>query len=108
MSNGHCFNCTAKGHLASACPEENKCTKCKGRHNTVLHEDRGGKDAFNDIRLAAGHVANGAIRPIVPVRVAAGGRDITTYAMIDSAATTSAILASLADRIGAEVFQRIT
>ena len=40
LSNGHCFNCTAKGHLASDCPEANKCTKCKGRHNTVLHEDR--------------------------------------------------------------------
>ena len=40
LTNGHCFNCTAKGHLASDCPEDNKCTKCKGRHNTVLHEDR--------------------------------------------------------------------
>ena len=45
MSNGHCFNCTAKGHLASACPVENQCTKCKGRHNTVLHEDRATNDA---------------------------------------------------------------
>ena len=40
LTQGICFNCLLKGHVASSCQEEAKCTKCKGRHNTILHEDQ--------------------------------------------------------------------
>ena len=45
------------------------------------------------------------VRPIIPVLASAAGREIPVYAMIDSAATSSAILLETADLIGADIFQ---
>ena len=46
-----------------------------------------------------------AIRPIVPVIVKAGGKETAVYAMIDSAATSSAALLETIDSINAEIFE---
>ena len=45
------------------------------------------------------------VRPIIPVLASVAGKEIPVYAMIDSAATSSAILLETADLIGAEIFQ---
>ena len=47
-----------------------------------------------------------AIRPIVPVIASAGGPEILVYAMIDTAATSSAILLETLDAIGAPISQK--
>ena len=46
-----------------------------------------------------------AIRPIVPVIVKAGGKETAVYAMIDSAATSSAALLETIDSVNAEIFE---
>ena len=35
-SNGHCFNCFEKSHVASSCKQNYKCNKCNGRHHVLI------------------------------------------------------------------------
>lgn len=37
---GVCLNCLSKGHFIDKCTSKFKCRKCKGKHNTLLHEDK--------------------------------------------------------------------
>ena len=48
----------------------------------------------------------GAIRPIVPILINAGGTTVPVYALIDSGANKSAILSSLVYKIGAEIHEK--
>ena len=57
-------------------------------------------DAVEAVPDVAGH---GAIRPIVPVQVSAGGIILPVYAMLDCAATCSAISLDLAHRLDARI-----
>lgn len=34
-----CFNCLRKGHSSLKCKSENRCTKCKKMHHSILHKD---------------------------------------------------------------------
>lgn len=34
-----CFNCLKKGHGSQKCKSENRCTKCKKMHHSMLHKD---------------------------------------------------------------------
>lgn len=34
-----CFNCLKKGHGSLKCKSENRCTKCKKLHHSMLHKD---------------------------------------------------------------------
>ena len=48
----------------------------------------------------------GAIRPIVPILISAGGVSMPVYALLDSGANRTALLTSLAFEIGAEIKER--
>ena len=48
LTQGICFNCLVKGHMASSCTEDPKCSKCKGKHNTILHEEHDTKNKTNE------------------------------------------------------------
>ena len=56
----------------------------------------------------AAHVAGGVHRPIVPVRLVAGGRTLVTYAMLDTAANRSAVLPSLLQELGVSTRKVVT
>lgn len=34
-----CFNCLRRGHSSSKCKSENRCTKCRKMHHSILHKD---------------------------------------------------------------------
>ncbi|XP_070554736.1 uncharacterized protein [Ptychodera flava] len=37
---GVCFGCLKPGHRSRQCKQKAKCSKCQGKHPTVLHQDR--------------------------------------------------------------------
>jgi len=38
---GRCFNCLSSRHTSNICKSFYSCRKCKGKHNTLLHLERG-------------------------------------------------------------------
>ena len=47
-------------------------------------------------------MAYSVYRPIVPVRLVGGGKTLVTYAMLDQAATSSAVMPKLVKELGVE------
>lgn len=35
----YCFNCLRVGHMYNNCTSQNGCSKCQGKHHTLLHRD---------------------------------------------------------------------
>ena len=110
MAKGICFLCLTKGHVSQECKQDVKCKECQGRHNSVFHKSRTqekeSREDENSAWLAAAYVRNPVIRPIVPVIVKTEKKSIATYAMIDSAATSSAILDTIAASVDATITQQ--
>ena len=48
LTQGICFNCLVKGHMSSSCTEDPKCSKCKGKHHSILHEEHDTKNKTNE------------------------------------------------------------
>lgn len=34
-----CYNCLGKGHFPRTCPSQKRCTRCNGKHHSLLHEE---------------------------------------------------------------------
>ena len=45
MSLKLCMNCLSSRHFMSKCHKRNLCSKCKGRHHVLLHDDSKSKDS---------------------------------------------------------------
>jgi hypothetical protein len=107
FQNNLCFACLQKGHRKSNCSQKDsiKCSKCSGKHPTVLHSDSytGSKkqppstqtESQQEMHsgcvgvLGAGTNVQDTSSPtmaIIPVRVkvAAGHECISTYAFLDN------------------------
>jgi hypothetical protein len=45
-----CFNCLSSFHIAPSCQSKSVCQRCKGRHNTLIHFDKGNQlDESNQV-----------------------------------------------------------
>lgn len=102
-SNGLCFSCMRKGHVAASCHQRSTCTKCGRRHPTVLHRP---PRSPPDTQTAAtsGHAAsrreNGGKLQVVPVTVLLNGRRVKTGAFLDTGSTHSFITHQLVSETG--------
>jgi len=97
-----CFRCLKSGHSFNKCTANLSCVQpgCRGNtHNTLLHRSYTGKSKYagsaNNNKSNGHHsaccVKEGVLCAnkkvclnVIPVRVAAGGKDTTTLALIDS------------------------
>ena len=85
--------------MVSQCTEDVKCKECNKKHHSVFHREKSEEEA-------ATYGAPGAIRPIVPVIVRSGNFERATYAMLDSAATSSAVLLETIDSVNGMIYEK--
>ncbi|XP_072035816.1 uncharacterized protein [Amphiura filiformis] len=93
---GVCFGCVKKGsHFVRDCTKRVKCIVCKGRHPTVLHRERGERDPQkSEVEASTTCGLTGAgcmasVLSVVPVTVLSRdtGKEVKTYALLDSKST---------------------
>ena len=97
---GLCYGCLKKGsHFAKDCKKRLTCNTCKGKHPTVLHRDKeqdkeqseSKEDKPADVSMACGLTGAGvsSLLSVVPVTVYSRqtGRQVKTYALLDSKST---------------------
>ena len=121
---GLCFGCLKSGHLAKGCQQRSSCKICGKRHVTLLHQEscfktqrqaaHGPPDAADGRRTEELNanpqppqlVKTGCVNQgntglaVVPVVVRAGGRTVTTHALLDSGSTACFCQESLLDKLG--------
>ena len=116
LKNALCYGCLRKGHRVSVCSARKFCKLCKGRHPTLLHEDRDPASASQPSRKTSDEsetqVKNGSVgmtqsgsklqssMPVIPVKVRIGdSKTVSTYAFLDSGSSacfcTESLLAAL-------------
>ncbi|XP_043211215.1 uncharacterized protein LOC122375781 [Amphibalanus amphitrite] len=99
LKNALCYGCLRKWHRVSVCSARKFCKLCKGRHPTLLHEDRGSAPALQPSEKNSDEsetpVKNGSVgmtqtganlqsnMPVIPVKVG-DGKTVSTYAFLDS------------------------
>ena len=130
-----CFGCLGTSHVVSRCQRRSFCKICKGRHVTVLHDDRqsevnqAGEESHpstragrrgqednpqrQEVQASNAHVSavsdTGGSMNIVPVKifpVGEEGRAVTTYAFLDNGSSASFIDSSLLAQLGVPSAQR--
>ena len=114
-----CYACFNLGHTAKGCCQRRKCKKCPGKHPTTLHDDnfsakrtRKRKEELEQkttytcdtVEESSCHVSKrenciGAL-PIVPVKLTANGKEVMTYAMLDSCSTGTFIRDDIREKLG--------
>ena len=123
MSNGMCFSCLRRGHLASTCPNRAICETCNGHHPTCLcgdfekwsktsisertvDKEEESEESKKDLTKATSFAVlnNNELdltTMIVPVRVYSNTSNAwtTTYALQDSQSDSTFILDSVADEL---------
>ena len=109
MDNRLCFGCLRQGHRVAGCKSKKFCKTCKGRHPTVLHEERQTSSKQTEphrvpegvTKAGAVEVIAGASRlqssmSVVPVKVrVGGGRTVSTYAFFDNGSSATFCTQSL-------------
>ena len=113
MQHSLCFGCLSKGHRVAECKRRKSCKLCKGRHPTVMHDDRVPQKQMSaqikspdseksessgavDVVAGASQAHGGAGMSIIPVRVrVGGGRAVSTYAFLDNGSSATFCTESL-------------
>ena len=44
-----CFNCLALSHTVYQCPSHNRCTRCMGKHHTLLHSPKTEREGIPEL-----------------------------------------------------------
>ena len=114
-----CYACFNLGHTAKGCCQRRKCKKCPGKHPTTLHDDNFSakktkkqkeeseqKTTYtcDTVEESSCHVSKrenciGAL-PIVPVKLTVNGKEVMTYAMLDSCSTGTFIRDDIRKKLG--------
>lgn len=105
-ANRLCFGCMLPDHVVKHCKGRKTCSKCKGLHPTVLHQDQ--INLKMSPVVTSGHLASrgGAKLNVVPVRVMLYGVTTLTSAFLDSGSTHSFISQRLLKTLGFQPFER--
>ena len=109
-----CFSCLRMGHLSKNCKRKHTFKVCKGRHPTVLHEDRSArkdtvqeqdyqKKANKPMHITVsckvhreGHNSSSMIVPVWVSSEQNPSTEILTYALLDTQSDSSFILEDMA------------
>ena len=114
-----CFNCFKQGHVAKFCLQDKACTVegCQGKHHELLHrsfkcekEETNQPSTSNSSSvdrtvgmITAGCTTERSYRTflnVVPVKVRAGNKTVTTYAFFDQGSTATLCESRLLQRLG--------
>ena len=101
FENRLCFGCLEQGHRIADCQGRKSCKTCKGRHPSVLHDQRRqpketvqqesvgvAKAGVVDAVAGASKLQSGM--SVVPVKVrVSGGRAVSTYAFLDNGSSAT-------------------
>ncbi len=113
QSNWLCFGCLKVGHRSKDCHARLTCQKCKGRHPTVLHEERKTENPVKETREETKEAPAVSCKlnnedgtcstsMIVPVWLSSPDRptkEVLTYAMLDTQSSSSFILKEVAESV---------
>ncbi|KAL9975234.1 hypothetical protein ACROYT_G012368 [Oculina patagonica] len=99
---GFCFNCGLErpGHGSGSCPEPPACSKCPGRHLSLLHTDQtqDSRRPNPPINKDSKDKETQVLLNVVPVIITAeNGNAVSTYAFLDSGCTDTLVDRSLVD-----------
>ena len=112
-----CYACYKTGRRANGCLQRRTCKTCNGKHPTSLHDpefaskikmkkqqDEKSKPDKEPGLNNAHTICDQAVRsmPIVPVKLRANDKEITTYAMLDNCSTGTFILEDVRRELEAE------
>ena len=110
--NRMCFGCLNKGHQVRECKNKNTCEICQGRHPTVMHmheaTSEGAPTTISVTTCASNRYPERLDHKsslIVPVRIShpdCPGREVVTYAMLDTQSDASFITEGTARELGVE------
>ena len=106
-----CFGCLKSGHRSDKCSKRLTCKTCSKRHPTLLHNEaqpaqEDGKDQKVHSEAHTHQLRSGGSRGltsmILPVYVSTcqSGREVLTYALLDTMSDTSFITEGLRDQLG--------
>lgn len=110
FSNKLCFGCFKKSHFSKDCQHRHICEKCKGKHPTLLHEDRPFpqevkvKDAVS-FKVSGESGYSTCTSMIIPVWLSSSdcpSKEVLTYAMLDNQSDSTFILNDLTKVITAK------
>ncbi|XP_063052707.1 uncharacterized protein LOC134447256 [Engraulis encrasicolus] len=116
-----CFGCLRKGHITKDCKRRHICSTCGRRHPTCLHMDRQatpnesipadpgatGGHSTEETHIVNSHAltrhasATSSIVPVLVSSTAVPGKEILTYALLDTQSDSSFILEELATELDA-------
>ena len=101
IENQLCFGCLEQGHRVAGCKKKRSCKICKGRHPSVLHDQRrsarelepqnsAGVEKAGAVDVVAGASRLQSGMSVVPVRVRVnGGKTVSTHAFLDNGSSAS-------------------
>ena len=90
-----CFNCTGKQHQAAQCPSKGSCFRCKRRHHTSICDNPGEEAEAPPQQPFMLVKEETVIYPVIVVKI----NGVTCRAMLDTAAGSSYVSASLIDHL---------
>ena len=105
-----CYNCLGP-HRKADCKSKFRCRECKGRHHTLLHDDaskpqeptKADQLASNEQPSMVSSTMRGQVYlRILPVKVSAGNKTVSTLAMMDDGSQTTLCTSSLLKRLQAK------
>ena len=120
QDNRLCFGCLKVGHRSRDCRIRHTCKRCKGKHPTIMHEDRNSEadkqvketasEESNQVKERAPEVSCKAINGedtcstsmIVPVWLSTSEnptREVLTYAMLDTQSSSTFVLKEVAKSV---------
>lgn len=93
-----CFCCLMPGHTQTKCRSRYLCRFCKGRHHTLLHEEKHGSEISSNDKSTNKY--SNVLSRVGRVHVKGPKGVVETFAIFDDGSTATQIEISLANELG--------